>query len=471
MKTLGIDVEGLAKTAWNQSFYKDRGLGDGAFFDRETFGADFLMVRDGKGPSKLSLAGAPLSEKAIADMARIETGTVDYLPGLSSAQKKDRLSRISYRAFLTDLVKADPAVVEFYQARPHGEWGVGADAISALDCWGIGLPGFQGLNLEPGSTARMGFTPAGYADTGGSTRFHFPDGNASIARLLVRALIPQAVPGNSAADVVTARIDYAQLDRPQSPSRIRLNSMVTRVRHVGDPRQSRDVEVTYQRAGKAHTVRAKACVLASYNMMIPYLCPELPEPQKAALHSLVKTPLVYTSVAIKDWKAFEKLGVNQIYAPGCYHSYLHLNSHSMIGGYEGPLNSSEPNLVHMVRTPCKPGLSEADQHRAGRAELLATSFETFEREIRSQLGRILGNGGFDPARDITAITVNRWPHGYAPEYNPLWDPELSDDQRPWVVGRQRFGRIAIANSDSGGGAYTDVAIEQAYRAVGEILNS
>jgi spermidine dehydrogenase len=126
-------------------------------------------------------------------------------------------------------------------------------------------------------------------------------------------------------------------------------------------------------------------------------------------------------------------------------------------------------LVRMLRTPCKPGLSARDQQRAGHADLLVTSFETFERNIRDQLARVLGPGGFDPARDIAAITVNRWPHGYAYEYNPLWDPDWPVGQRPCDIARQRFGRIAIANSDAAAAAYTDQAIDQAYRAVEELL--
>src|SRR5450759_5529720 len=114
---------------------------------------------------------------------------------------------------------------------------------------------------------------------------------------------------------------------------------------------------------------------------------------------------------------------------------------------------------------------EFDQNRAGRAELLATSFETFEFKIRDQLARTLKEGGFDAANDITAITVNRWPHGYAPEYNPLFDEELPEAEQPHVIGRAPFGRIVIANSDSGRAAYTDSAIDQAHRAVGELLGA
>jgi spermidine dehydrogenase len=470
LTTLGIDVAKLAKRVEHRDFYEHRGLHDGVFFDAETFGTDALMIHPRGTPLAAALSQAPLSAQARADIVQFETGDVDYLPGLSSDVKKDRLSRISYEAFLRDLVRVEPAVLHYYYARTMGEWGVGADAVSALDCWGFGLPGFAGMKLSKGSIARMGFTPAGYEDTGGSLRLHFPDGNATIARLLVRNLIPSALPGSSATDVVTARVNYGRLDRPDAPVRLRLNSVVVRARHLGEPRAGAPVEVSYVRGGQGYSARARGVVLACYNMMIPFLCPELPESQKSALHALVKTPLVYTSVALRNWHAFERLKLSRVYAPGSYHTYFHLNTQVDIGAYRSPKTPDQPILVHMVRTPCKPGLPEHEQNKAGRAELLATSFETFERRIRDQLGRTLGNGGFDPARDITAITVNRWPHGYAPEYNPLFDPDVPEAQRAHVQGRARFGAITIANSDSGGGAYTDSAINQGHRAVMELLS-
>jgi spermidine dehydrogenase len=471
LTTLGIDVPKLAKTTQNLEFYDHLGLQSGVFFDQETFGTDKLAVGLGRLPFKKFLEQTPLSASGRETILQIEEAKIDYMPGLSSDEKKQRLSRMSYEAFLRDVVRAEPAVLNFYHARTMGEWGVGTDAVSALDCWGFGLAGFQGMKLSKGSIRRMGFTPAGYEDTGGSFRLHFPDGNATIARLLVRDLIPSAVPGNGAEDVVTARVNYAQLDRDATPIRLRLNSIAIRVRHLGDPAAAGAVEVTYLRGGRAFTARARGTVLACYNMMIPYLCPELPAPQKEALHQLVKTPLVYTSVALRNRLAFDSLKVHRIYAPGGYHSYFHLNPHVNIGSYQSPKSPHDPILVHMVRTPCKPGLPEHDQNRIGRAELLGTPFETFERNIRDQLARTLSAGGFDPARDITAITVNRWPHGYAPEYNPLFDPDVPEAERPHVIGRAQFGRITIANSDSGGGAYTDSAINQGHRAVMELLNS
>jgi spermidine dehydrogenase len=476
LKTLGLDVPKLIKSTQHLQFYAHLGLERGAFFDRETFGADKLIVGIDKATLAQAIGQAPLSAKAREQIVELETGAVDYLPGLSSNEKKQRLSRMSYQAFLRDVAHAEPAVIKYYYGMTMGEWGVGTDAVSALDCWAFDMPGFQGMSLAKGSIPHMGYTPKGYADTGGSYRLHFPDGNATIARLLVRDLLPQAVhgasgPADAAADIVTARVDYAELDTAAAPLRLRLNSTAVRVRHLGDPRASAEVEVTDLRAGRAYSARARGVVLACYNMMIPYLCPELPPQQQKALHSLVKTPLVYTTVALRDWQAFDRLKVNRVYAPGSYHTYLNLNPHVTLGGYRGALAPKDPVLVHMVRTPCKEGLPEHDQNRAGRNELLQTSFETFERNIRDQLGRTLAGGGFDPARDITGITVNRWPHGYAPEYNPLFDADVPESQQPHVVGRAQFGRITIANSDSGGGAYTDSAINQGHRAVMELLAS
>jgi spermidine dehydrogenase len=466
LKALGVDPVALTKKCVDRDFYPSLGLGRGLFFDKETFGADKLVVAAGKFSWRQVLRQTPLSPQAQNDIARVEEAKIDYLPGLSSEQKKSRLSKMSYRDFLLNVVKADPGAVAFYQARTHDEWGVGIDAVSALDVWAFGFPGFQGLHLEAGSTPHMGYTAAGYAD-GSSYTFHFPDGNASIARLLVRHLTPGSVPGESVEDVVTARVNYSQLDRANAPVRIRLSSIVVRARNIGDP--SAAVEVAYLRDGEVYSVRARSCVLACYNMMIPYLCPELPDKQKDALHYAVKIPLIYASVALRNWRPFKALGIGRVYSPGSYFSSLFLNPTVDIGEYRSPRSPDEPILVQMIRTPVQPGLPERDQHRAGHFDILSTSFATFEQNIRGQLGRILGPGGFNRDKDIAAITVNRWPHGYAYEYNPLFDPDWPEGGAPHEIGRAPFGRITVANSDAGAAAYTDCAIDQAYRAVQELF--
>jgi spermidine dehydrogenase len=341
--------------------------------------------------------------------------------------------------------------------------------VPAQDAWGLGFPGFQGMGLDPRPGIGMNLDAVPYGETE-PYFFHFPDGNATVARLLVRRLIPAAVPGKTAEDVVTARADYARLDEAGSPVRLRLDSTVVRVRHLGDARTAREAEVAYVSGGRLQTVKARRVVLACWNMVIPHLCPELPAAQREALAFAVKVPLVYTSVLLRDWHPWVKAGVNDIHAPGSYHTGANLNLPVSVGAHRFARGPAEPIVVHMGRTPCHPGLPARDQHRAGRAELLATTFETFERKIRDQLARMLGPTGLDPARDVAAITVNRWPHGYAYQYNSLFDPFwLDNTEPPCAVARRPFGLLAIANADAAAYSYTDAAIDQAFRAVQEVL--
>jgi len=478
MEELGINPPALAAKHALPDLYER--LQAAVFFDKETFGADRLVAGEPSRawmeatpkslPWKEYLAKCPLSAEVQRDILRIETQETDYMPGVAEEEKRDRLSRMSYKDFLVKVVKARPGVIPFYQKRTHDLYGVGIDAVPALDCWALYFPGFQGLGLRRVPEGRLSFTARGAATPDQKPyHFHYPDGNASIARLLVRSLVPGSVSGNDAEDVVMAKVNYSRLDQESSPVRLRLNSTAVQVRHVGDPASAKEVEVVYALQGKAYKVRGAGVVLACWNMMIPYLCAEMPEQQKKALHYGSKVPLVYTTVAVRNWTAFQNLGVQRAFCPGMYHSSLSLDWPTSIGGYQFPTSPQEPMLVRMTRTPCSPGMSARAQQMAGRYDLLSTPFSTFERNIRDQLRRVLGGGGFDPARDITAITVNRWPHGYAYEYNPLWDPDWAPGQSPCEVGRQRFGRITIANSDAAAAAYTDKAMDEGYRAVTELL--
>jgi spermidine dehydrogenase len=484
IEELGVDVSGFPKHIARE-IYSSRGLVPSVFFDKETFGSDVLTVNplpvggtqnegdDTPERQKIwdrFLADAPLSEKAKSDLVRLRHGD-DYFPGLSSDAKKARLATISYASYLTDVARVDPQIVKLYQNAPQALFGLGIDAVSAQDAWGFGFLGFRGLKLEPGAGKGMNrdVIPSEEAE---KYFYHFPDGNASIARLLVRRLVRDVLPGNSVEDLITTKANYAKLDDESSPVRIRLNSTAVRVQHVREAASAKQVEVTYSRSGKLYAVRAPHAVLACWNMVIPYICAELPERQKQALHSAAKVPLLYTNVALRNWNAFQKLGAMAVYAPNGYHTYFRLDLPVSIGDYHCSTTPDEPIVIHMLKTPCKPGLPARDQHRMGRIELFTTDFETIERKIREQLGRTLGPGGFDPARDIAAITVNRWPHGYAYEYNSLWDKFwLEGGELPYEVARKPFGRIAIANADAGAYAYVDGAIDQAWRAVGELAKS
>ncbi|MEZ5292957.1 MAG: NAD(P)-binding protein [Vicinamibacterales bacterium] len=464
---LGIDV-GRYEQVLDANLYRSLGMSGGTFFDAETFGADRLVVGTSRNPTREFLARTPLPPAIQRQILQLTTEKRDIFPGLSSAEKKAKLARMSYTDFVTKEWKLDPRVLGIYQTRTWGLFGFGVDAVPAQDAFGLGLPGFQGMHLDetagPGQNYDSIRNPAAE-----DYYFHFPDGNASVARLIVRGLIPAAVPGSTADDIVTAKIDYAKLDDAGSPARIRLNSTVVKVAHDGPPATAQTVSVQYARGGAIYTVRAKACVLACWHHVIPHICTDFPEAQVTALHYAKKVPLVYTNVFIRKWTAFQQLKVNSVSAPGMWHASANLDFPVSLGAYKHQTSPDGPIVVHMTKAACKPGLPGPAQHVAGRAELLRTSFETIERSIRDQLGRILDGGGFDPAADILGITVNRWPHGYAYQYNSLADPFwLEGGEQPCAVARRPLGRIAIANSDAGAYAYTDCAIDHGARAIDEL---
>ena len=271
-------------------------------------------------------------------------------------------------------------------------------------------------------------------------------------------------------DLVRSRVDYSKLDRKSARIRIRLNSTAVSVRHDPDRKW---VDTVYVRNGKPERVRSRHVVLACYGQMIPYIVPELPPAQREAIRYAVKTPLVYINIAVRNWKAFADLGYHQLYVPQAelMHSFG-LDFPVSMGGYEFTSDPAQPTVLHGVYVPTTPdkGLDNKQQFLLGQRRLYEMSFDDFETAIRRQLDGALGGAGFDAGRDIAAITVNRWPHGYAYEYNDLYDPAGYDRQHgPHIAGRARIGRISIANSDSSAYAYADGAIDAAYRAVTEQL--
>ena len=469
---IGLDAEEYWRANAGRNFRaQERGLGSAVLFDEETFGEGRLVVGEpgSEEPEAWTewLQKAPLSERAREGIARLYQTQEDFFPGLSVEEKIARLRKMSYQDYVLDVVGVHPDVIPFFKRRAPDANGIaGIDTFSA---WGAfrysNLPGLQGLGLGE-RPARRGFS-------GLDNPFddmHFPDGMAGVARLIVRWLIPGSLPGDTMNDSVPTRVRYSTLDRADNDVRIRLNSTVVNARHVGDRAKAKALDVTYVRDGQAHRVRGRTCVMACYNAVIPHLCPDLPEAQKEHLHMAVRRPFVAANVVVRDWRAFERLGVARIHCPGDYFESVSLDGYSnSFGEYQTGQLPDEPVVVGLWASPIAPGLPVRDQWRASREELLAMSFETFERGIRDQLDRALGEGGFDPARDIEAIFVNRWPHGYAGASNDLFDPDWGYDEAPWVLGRKRFGRIAIANTDAAAICLTQAAFDQAHRAVQELI--
>jgi spermidine dehydrogenase len=464
LKDLGIDVTRFNK-AFDAEFYARWNLTQSVFFKKEVFGVD-RMVRRGFGSFRdwdenphdsqalrAYLEQFPLKAGARAQLFEMFWSDRDVLAGKTPQQRRNILEHMSYRDFLKQYWDADEEVLKFLQTRTHELWAVGIDAVPASET--LTLPGLKAQRAALGQEPEEPYI------------YHFPDGNASIARMLVRRMIPGVAPGSTMEDIVLAKFNYEQIDLPQNAVRIRLNSTAVDVRNV-----ARGVEIAYVNpgagGGKVSRAAAADCVLACYHAMIPYIASETGAEQRAALHDSVRAPLVYVNVAVRNWQPWHKLGVAYIDNPGGTYTAA-LDFPVSLDGYRFSADPSKPICLHLMHTPTAPnqGLNMRQQYRAGRARLYAMSFADFEREIRDELGRMLGSAGFDFDRDVTAITVNRWPHGYAYTPTPLYD-DPAHQARIAKLARQRLGRIAIANSDSGWDAFTHVAIDQAHRAVVEL---
>ncbi len=458
IRELGIDTDRRSEF-YHEDLFASHGVGRVSFFDKETFGADYLAT--GQYGFGESIGDAPLSRSAKAELERLFADEEDYLAGMTPAERRAVLESHSWCDYLAKFAGLGEEVLAFVQKWPHGVWAIGADALPAWMAWMEDYPGFAGMDI-------------GHHDENGGEEdargFYFPDGNASIARLLVRKLIPEVAAGSSIEDIVTARFDYSGLDQPENLTRIRLNSTVVDLRHQ-DGKLDADVDVTYVSGDNGWTVTANKVVWAGYHAMLPHICPDVPEDQVAALGTSVRAPLVYTNVLIRNWRSLVNLGLRRAYCPGSFFQTVMFTHPVSMGDYRFSQSPDEPVVLHLQHIPLAPGLPAPEQFRAGRRALLETSFETFERNVRDQLGRMLGPGGFDPAHDIAGITVNRWPHGYAYSVDAesgdvaWWPKWWRHERRPWVDARQRVGNIAFAGTDAASYAMTETAIEEAHRAI------
>jgi spermidine dehydrogenase len=465
LRDLGVDVTRF-ETAFEQTLYASLGLSRGLFLPREHFGRDVLVPGDpltvpgnaatralsNARPLPEFVADLPIAEASRRQLLALFDVTRDPLAGRSVEEKLKLLKHTSYREYLIRICGCSEEVANCFQGRTHGFFGLGCDAVPAAELRAMGYPGFAGLGL-PLSGGR-----------GEPYIYHFPDGNASLARLLVRALVPGVAPGSTMEDIVLAPFDYAALDLAASHVRIRLDCTCVDVRNV-----SGKVLVAYMRGDTMHRVEAGHAVLACFHMVIPHLMPELAAEQRAALARNVKTPIVYTNVVVRNWRPWTALKISSIAAPMSFHSGVALDFPVSLGDYRHPRDPSEPMSLHLVHAAGAPnrGLTAREQFHAGQRALMQTTFADFEVRIGDELDRMLGTGGFSSARDIVAITVNRWPHGYGYVENSLFDAD--DYGKVFERARATVGRVAIANSDAGGDAYAHLAIEQAARAVRELV--
>jgi len=481
---IGIDLDRF-KTAYDVNFYKRNKLGAVTYFNKQKFGEDKVVKHpfsnypwwvEGLPRPNISYEKAvqqtPLSEKGKEQLLRILRGGLHVLE-LPKDELREYISTHSYFDYLkTALDVDDPGVLEMARTSCSDWAGGGADVLSlgeAIDC---GALGFDAVATRKDLMGKEAFQKS-VKEHGNIFAqedpyiHHFPDGNATVARMLVKKMIPNVGAGENAEEIVLSKFNYGELDKSRNIVRIRLNSTVVNVKHGGDPYSSSDVFVNYINDNTSYQVKGKGVVMACYNMMIPHIVPDLPVEQAAALRRSVKIPLQYTTVGLKNWRAIKEIEMGMAMSPGNMHQVVMMDFPVSLGDYEFTKTPDDPCAIQMIACPFGTieGTPPIEQFREARYRMLGLQFKDYEKEIRVHLRGMLPKGLFEFERDVESITINRWAHGYVYSGSRLYDSDLRGMAKK---GRKPFGRITIANIDSAPSSYAHVAIEQAWRAVKEL---
>jgi spermidine dehydrogenase len=453
---IGVDLQRF-ETAYDLEFFKRHDLGGCTYFNKAVYGEDRLVrhpfcnypnyvegIQGARISNAEAVRQAPLSDSGKQQLLRVLEGGLHAID-VPAEDMQSYIETHSYFEYLQETLQVDdPDVLRM--ARNSGlDWAsTGTELLSIAAAKACGA---------------LGFAPVAVYDEENRYIHHFPDGNAGVARALVKRLIPGVAKGSNAEALVTARFDYSGLDQRRNATRIRLNSTVVNVEHVGDPGQADEVIVTYVRDDKAYRISAANVVMACYNMVIPHIVTGLPEAQHAALRQQEKSPLQYTTVGLRNWKAFKEQGIGLAMSPGNMHQVVMMDFPVSLGGYEYVKTPEEPCIIQMICCPYgTEGAPREQQFREARYKMLSLEFKDYEKEIRSHLGGMLPKSLFDFDRDVASMSVNRWAHGYT-------NGGPGDTTR---IGRQPFGRVTIANADSAPGADAKTAIMMAHRAVKEL---
>ncbi|MEM1402135.1 MAG: NAD(P)-binding protein [Pseudomonadota bacterium] len=466
---LGFNMDELRKTQDMEWPLSNPATKMGMYTDKAHFGEDaivsgmWLAAWHGVGNYEEMINSLAISSSEKAKLVAFIEGTLTLAEPFPDGDARDFLKHTSYKTLLTDYVGLQDLTCTLLDPFMNVTYGVGVEGLSIYEGLKTGLPGASILSDE------MLAVLADAEMLQESDIVWMPDGNASLTRQMVRYLIPAVAPGRTVDDLVSAHFDYEKLDRAEHPVQLRLNSTVVNAVNSDD----NSVLVSYVRAGEeAARVRTKHCIMACNNGIIPHLCPDLPEAQKENLKYGVRQPLLAVNVLVKSGKPVLDSGSRLFLCPTSHFKMVSTAPPVTIGDYVHNDDPDEPMVVYLLTTPTEAtdgNQSARDRFRVARHQLYTTTFEDYETQIHEQLNGMFKRNGFDAARDIVAITVNRWSHGYAYMYKSLYDPEWPEGETPHELGRKPFGRISIANSDAEAVAYLNAAIDAAARAVNEQL--
>jgi spermidine dehydrogenase len=455
-RRIGLDPDRLVGYR-DPGFRKRYGLSQAVIFDSRVYGGTTRWVtRWYEVPYDRFFAQALLPDAVWKELVELFTTRKNYLPGVTDLRAA--LGAMSWERFVREHMGLGDHAVRFVNLFATDLVGLGADAVSAWEGYQVG-PGFFGMGGE------------GFRDEGGILRYgyepihRFPDGNHTVARMLLKGILPESLSGPNTMDgVFEANVHRDRFDRAASRVRLRLSSMVVRIEE-----RNGAVEVTYVGPeGPARRVRARHVIMTGWGSVAKHVVPDLSSDQRQALEEYRYCSAVYVNVMLRNWRPLAKAGALETYWPGGYFTWFQISDPLHVGGYRPDYKPDKPTVLSLYKYIHTPGLDPSHQMRLGRMEMEQKPFEAYEREIRAELNHILGAHGFDAARDILGITVNRWGHGY--NFFKAPSPAGRLDPPPYRKGRERLGRISFAGADAGGTPWTQAAMVEASRAVREQLS-
>jgi spermidine dehydrogenase len=450
-----IGLEPSRLLEYRDPHFRERfGLSPAVVFDSRVYPDTTKWVnRFGEIPYEEFFGRAPLSDAARRELVELYTTRRNYLEGV--ADLEEELHQMSWERFVREKMGLSDDALRFVNLYATDLIGLGADAASALEGYAIG-PGFSGMGGE------------GFYEEGGILRYayqplnRYPDGNHTIARHFLKKLLPGALTGEDTMEgVFGSEVRYEELDRRENRVRLRLSAMATRIEQKGER-----VEVLYlEPDGKLRLARASHVIMSGWGSVAKHVVPDLPAVQRRALEEYRYASALYINVILKQWRPIADIGAFEMYWPSGYCTWMHVSDPLTLGEYRPRYHPDEPTILSMYKYLHFPGLDPAEQMKLGRYEMEQKSFEEYEREIRRELNHVLGGHGFDAARDIAGITVNRWGHGY--NYFKAPGPKSTRESPPYRAGRAQLGRISFCGADAGGTPWTQAALVQSWRAVRE----
>jgi spermidine dehydrogenase len=444
--------------------YDSAGMSTGqyGFWFAPNFSATNHSTSTGKwliDPVGNKFADAPVSSAARSELLRWYSGTAQNHSNFTPPQYEgDAVSHALDAITLEDhYIQRFGLTREFIRTylSPDlgGGSGLGADALSAFSEYAADL-------LHP------------YEKNGEAVQM-FPGGNTTIARLIVKTLIPAAFAGDANPDAVTRNaVNFTALDLPDSHARIRLASTVLHVSHEGDPSRANSLQIIYERNGRLFRVRARSAVMAGGSWTTKHIIADLPAAQRAAYAQFFRSPCIMANVAVRNWRFLAKLGITGCrWFGGNIGNYIELRRIALVGDVSSQFSPDSPTVLTVKILFSYPGLSTESQGHRGRRELLATSFREYERRIRDQFSQMFSSAGFDAQRDIAGIVLNRWGHAYLSPQPGFFFGTNGNTAPREVLRATPFGRIAFANTDLAGAMDHRCSILEARRAVSQLFDS